>query len=61
MLAAEQLLPGQAAWVALLGVLHVKKITPTGPQSPAELVRMPIKVNTLMLLHNVKQHNVDVT
>ncbi len=46
MLAAEQLLPGQAEWIALLSV-HGKKSLLLGHYPPAELARMPIKVNTL--------------
>jgi hypothetical protein len=44
MLAAEQLLPGLAAWVAL-PVSNMVKIL--GHYPPAESIRMPIKVNTL--------------
>jgi hypothetical protein len=46
MLAAEQLLPSQAEWVSLPSV-HDKKSLLLGPYPPAELARMPIKVNTL--------------
>ncbi len=43
---AEQLLSGQAAWVALPSIHHGKSLL-LGHYTLAELVRTPIKVNTL--------------
>ncbi len=53
MLAAEQLLPGQAAWVALPSA-HCKKSLLLGHYPPSELVRRPTLLLSVSFVYAVQ-------